>query len=418
MGKKLDIPLVFTPTDPAMLKRDLERFATAMDRYVRTDAPAEFVISPKPNRSGILSFDMVTRVALTTGDSLTLQLPQPDVTNGGRALYIKREGTTGTCTIRGVGALIGGRPTKVLPAAPGLYAIFFDGANYYPMPALAAAWGDGIGGAISVPVAPGCCFSVAGTATDGFVIESVAGTPTWVAPSGSAISAIVPHDTTFSPIGLWQLSGSLTDTGSGATALTANSVTQYAELWPALKGWDGLGGNGFHSTAVSPAALALTGDMTIEAFVRSPDNLRGLGSKRSIICFDTNAGGSSVSNILYSIGISTGGFPEWIQQHGSNVSDTYTLTTDIFPSGLFHLAVTRTSDVIQMYVNGVPLGAASGTLTTATGGSGSSFRFGTQGGAPLAVALASLKVIGSALTAAQVKAEYNRTFGPVFGMRA
>lgn len=257
-------------------------------------------------------------------------------------------------------------------------------------------------------------FSVAGSAVDGSVVALVGGVPTWK----PAVSAIVPHDTSDAPVALYQLAGSLVDTGSGATALTANSLTQYCELWPGLKGWDGLGGNGFHSTVVDPAALALTGDMTIAAFVRSPDNLRGLGTARSIICFDTNAGGTLASNILYSIGISSGGFPQWIQQHGSNTSDIFTLTTDIFPSGLFHLAVTRISNVIQMYVNGLPLGAASSALTTPTGGTASSFRFGTQGGAPLAVALASVEVIASGLTAAQIKAKYNKTFGPVFGLRA
>jgi len=140
MGKKLDIPLSFTPGDPAALKRDLERFATAVDGYTRTLAPAAFVAAPQPNRDGLLSFDMLTRVSLVSGDVLMLQLPQPDVKNGGRTLYVKRETITGNCFIRGVGALINGRATKLLPAAPGLYSIFFDGANYYSSPALAADW--------------------------------------------------------------------------------------------------------------------------------------------------------------------------------------------------------------------------------------------------------------------------------------
>lgn len=141
MGKKLDIPLQFTPGDPVALKRDLERFATAMDGYTRTDAPAEFVAAPTPGRNGVLSFDMLTRVSLVIGDVLALQLPQPDVKNGGRTLYVKRETTGGTCTIRGVGALINGRATKLLPAQPGLYSIYFDGTNFYSTPALAADWG-------------------------------------------------------------------------------------------------------------------------------------------------------------------------------------------------------------------------------------------------------------------------------------
>jgi hypothetical protein len=228
--------------------------------------------------------------------------------------------------------------------------------------------------------------------------------------------AVAVHDLTHSPVALWQLAGSLADTSGSAIGLTVNSLTQYAELTPLIKGWDGLGGNGFHSTVTSPAALRITGDITIEAIVRQPDNLRGAGSARNIIAFDSNVAGST-GNCLYSIGITTGGFPTWTQQNGAKVTATYTLTTDIFPSGLFHLAVTRTSNVVQIYVNGAPLGAASGALTTPTDGTASNFQFGSQGGAPLAVMLASLKVIASALTAAQVKAEYNRTLGPACGLR-
>jgi|SRR5882724_2354734 len=138
---KLDIPSVYDTADAKALKRDLERFAHAVDGYARSGAPAAFIALPTPGQLGILSFDKLTRVTLVTGATLALQLPQVDVINGGRTLYIKRESITGTCTIRGVGALINGRATKLLPAAPGLYSIFFDGANYYSSPQLAADWG-------------------------------------------------------------------------------------------------------------------------------------------------------------------------------------------------------------------------------------------------------------------------------------
>lgn len=140
MVAKLDIPLVFNPADPSALKRDLERFAQGVSRYSK-DAQQSFVGVPQPGVVGTLSFGMVTRVSLVFGATLILQLPQPDVKNGGLELYIKRELTTGTCTVRGVGALINGRATKLLPAAPGLYTIYFDGANYYSTPQLAADWG-------------------------------------------------------------------------------------------------------------------------------------------------------------------------------------------------------------------------------------------------------------------------------------
>lgn len=139
MGAKVDIPQVFTPADPAALKRDLERFAQGVYKYTQ-DAAAGFVSFPVPSPASVLAFGTVTRVSLVAGDSLVLQLPQPDVKNGGKSLSIKRETTTGSCKIRGVGALINGRPSQLLPAALGMYSVFFDGTNYYSTQPLAADW--------------------------------------------------------------------------------------------------------------------------------------------------------------------------------------------------------------------------------------------------------------------------------------
>lgn len=140
MGAKVDIPQVFTPADPVALKRDLERLAQGIYKYTQ-DAPKVFLPSPTPSPVGVLAFGCVTRVSLVAGDSLSLQLPQPDAQNGGKILYIKRETTTGSCAIRGVGALLNGRSAKLLPAQVGLYSIFFDGMNYYSLQQLAADWG-------------------------------------------------------------------------------------------------------------------------------------------------------------------------------------------------------------------------------------------------------------------------------------
>jgi hypothetical protein len=143
MGSKIDIPLVYTVTDPAALKRDLNRLAKGIDQYT-LQAAKDFRVIPVQilvSQPQVLAFDMTTRIALNTGGNLVLQLPQPDVKNGQRALYIKRETTVGNCTIKGVGCTINGRSSKLLPAAPGLYTITFDGANYFSNPQLAADWG-------------------------------------------------------------------------------------------------------------------------------------------------------------------------------------------------------------------------------------------------------------------------------------
>lgn len=142
MPAKLDIPLVYTvdPKRPEVLKRDLERLSSGVYNYSQ-DAAKRFapIPSPAPNTQ-ILAFGMTTRVALASGESLTLQLPQPDVKNGSLSLWVKRETSTGTCAIKAVGCLLNGRASKLLPAAPGVYQIFFDSVNYYSNPQLAADW--------------------------------------------------------------------------------------------------------------------------------------------------------------------------------------------------------------------------------------------------------------------------------------
>lgn len=131
--------LVFNVDDKSALKRDLERSAKLQRDYslslVKTAQPL-----PDNAPANTLCFDHATRVALMPGDTLALQLPRPDVANGNRTLYVKRETSTGTCVIRAVGCLLNGHATQTLPAEIGLYGIFFDSANYFSTRPLATDW--------------------------------------------------------------------------------------------------------------------------------------------------------------------------------------------------------------------------------------------------------------------------------------
>lgn len=140
MGAKADFPTTFTVTEPAQLKRDLDRLGQGLYKYTQ-DASLAFQPVPDVSPPQVLAFGTTTRIALAPGTTLQLQLPQPDVKNGRKQLYIKRETTTGTVYVRGVGCLINGHSSQLLPAQPGLYTIFFDAVNYYSQPALAADWG-------------------------------------------------------------------------------------------------------------------------------------------------------------------------------------------------------------------------------------------------------------------------------------
>jgi hypothetical protein len=81
----------------------------------------------------------------------------------------------------------------------------------------------------------------------------------------------------------------------------------------------------------------------------------------------------------------------------------------------FHFCLTRTSNVLQAYVNGVAHGPASSTLTAPDGGGSAVFTFGggvsTLAGAMLC---SELKVIASALNSTQVAAEAELTIGQLY----
>lgn len=220
------------------------------------------------------------------------------------------------------------------------------------------------------------------------------------------------HDTTFNPSALWQFNETLSDTSGNGFDLTisAGPTTQYTDIYPSVRGLYLLSGLTAAHTTTTPAGLQISGDITIECLV----DFTVRNVSHPFFACDA-AAVSSASNRQYGVAFDSNGFPTWSQEHGTQDSTGGTFTcTEMFPPRLCHFAVTRISNVIQFYCNGLPLGSASGTLTTPTGGGSSVFRLG-QGSSPTGEGiLRSLKIVAAGLSAAQVKAEYNRCLGNVF----
>lgn len=242
----------------------------------------------------------------------------------------------------------------------------------------------------------------------------VTGTAGATGPAGSASSGVAPtdHDTTYSPVGLWQFDESLADASGGSHTLAMNSGTLvYTEIYPVLRALyllptDDLRYNTTGST------LLIAGDITIAMLLRPSL----LPTSNSYLVTYGGGSSSSANNIQYSVGVGPAGLPLWRQAHGSGTVVSYSPTGFGMPSDLCHLAVTRTSNVVQFYLNGRVLGPASSALTAPDGGSTSVLFIGdVAGGSNVECCLHSLKIVASALTAAQVKGEYNRCLGAVFG---
>lgn len=222
------------------------------------------------------------------------------------------------------------------------------------------------------------------------------------------------HDTTHSPVGLWQLAGNLNDTSGNSFTLTVETGTsRFVPIFPTLKGFyfDG-------STAlwhnVSAATLRITGDMTFECLFM----LEAVTA--AAYWFSHTAGGeTSDTNQQYGLQFNLTTFPAiaWIQESGAGVNSSYGGANNYMPLGrICHMAVTRTANVIQPYLNSRAWGSPSATLTTPDGGATGRLRLGGDSVTRIRGVMASAKLIASALTANQIKAEYNRTLGDFYGL--
>lgn len=224
------------------------------------------------------------------------------------------------------------------------------------------------------------------------------------------------HDTTFSPVGLWQLNGTLNDTSGNGFNLTVDTGTaRYADMMP---GFSSLLVNAsrfiYNTTGTS---LKISGDMTVECLIRyqtpSPTT-----TVNYLVGYAGGSGsGTQADNIQYAINIPSGlmGFT-WTQESGSGSATSYALSTRVLTrTVVHHFAATRTSNVIQFYLNGRAFGVASSALTTPDGGTTSVFRIGGDGAQNAITGnIASLKVIASALSASQIAGEFNLTLGSYY----
>jgi len=222
------------------------------------------------------------------------------------------------------------------------------------------------------------------------------------------------HDTTFSPAGLWNFNNDLTDSsGNGFTLTVGSGVERYADISPGVRGLV-IDGATYVSKSSFTSTLGITGDMTIEMLL-----VIGVIPTGSVYVthVGSTSGESSADNYLYQFTLLTGSSPRqqmfWETGAGTNI--TYQINDTVPFSGLCHWAVTRTSGVVQFYVNGRASGAASTSLTSPTDGTGGTFKIGSDATSPAtACTLASVKVVASALSATNIKSEYLKTLGGLY----
>lgn len=244
-----------------------------------------------------------------------------------------------------------------------------------------------------------------------------------VASSASEAGLAQYHGLHYGPIGLWQFDRSMSDTsGSGNDFSISTGTERYAPLLPNVRGFffDG-------STiliAASDPAFQITGDMTGECLAVFPRQVDADASNNpSLMACGTFSTPGEAANQLYDVNITSNSHVTFFHENGSSLGNVATLSDTVVEIGApVHFAWVRTvaDKTYRVYVNGEVLG--SGTYTNdPTGGTSSPLRMASSGGADPILhdsVVASMKLFDKALTADQIKAEYNRTLGPVYGALA
>ncbi len=223
------------------------------------------------------------------------------------------------------------------------------------------------------------------------------------------------HDTTHSPVGLWQLDGGLTDSSGNGFTLTVEAGTErYAQLPGGIQGFFFDAATNLVRSAAE-ATLLILGDMTIEClceWIDSPPPTAPNFNTVIVSHVGTHGSSTEANNAVYRLGAAPTPGLRYFAESGAGSSILHD-SVDGVAQSLQHLAMVRSSDEITFYVNGGAIAATSSGLATPTGGGSGRFRLGASEGlnVPVKAVISSVKLIASALTAQQIADEYGRTLG-------
>lgn len=317
---------------------------------------------------------------------------------------------------------------------------YLDGGDIeYPPPG---------GGLLRVPVGGGAAAQMFGTLDGQLVYWDVSAgewvptltapadtqIPTWDAASGRwvfinrpTLGSIEYFDATHSPVGLWNFNGTLNPVpGFGYNLTAAAGPVAYADITPGKRGLYVMVGNRFENATGNASNVALLGDMTMLAILQR-DGTTGLQTIATHAGNGLGVASGQNTNWAFRMDQATSTAARtvsWLSESAVGVDATFTSGGDASLPPIHNvsfIAARRLGNVIRFYLNGLPFGPDSGILVAPTGGQDATTRFivGAENRGSLALSqfvLMSLKVVSEALTDDQIKAEYNRTMGPAFGV--
>jgi hypothetical protein len=221
---------------------------------------------------------------------------------------------------------------------------------------------------------------------------------------------IRPLGTAHNPIVLFNFEGDLTDSSGNGHDLTVEAGTQnIVRLGPFLSGhaFDG-------STlllAADTADTELTGDMTLQAIVSYSVDALTAGTKSFAGQTGTAGDGDDTQNFLYRMALNSSDILNYFAESAGGANLSYT-SPEHFTGRyrqLVHVTLVRESNDVTYYIDGNAVGSSSG-LSAPVDGSATRFRIGGEVATNRWTGvIASVKLIGSALTADQVRREHEST---------
>lgn len=241
--------------------------------------------------------------------------------------------------------------------------------------------------------------------------------PNGAAGAAGTFVAISRHDTTSSPVALYQLDSSLVDgSGNGLTLTCATPL--YSDVYAGVRG-NLPNASTLAALHRADPLLIITGDITVACLVYANKQVSSATAVVTQVGDSTDGSFSNAWNYLFSLGMGIGSL-NYIHEATGPSTRTYSVDFQVPIRQLFHYAFTRVSNVIQFYVNGRPAGAASSALTAPGGGTSSQLCIGGRLNGDFSSivsdslfngVISSVKIISSGLTATQMKSLYNNSMG-------
>ena len=228
----------------------------------------------------------------------------------------------------------------------------------------------------------------------------------------SGLRQINYHDTTHTPVALWNFDGNLDDSSGNSITLGVGpgGTERYAPIGGGKRGFFFDQGTYLTTVSSSPAALEIVGDMTIEMLI-APASLDH-GGYASIIRYTKPTSGrvNSTHNNLYTLYTVTDGGANYLayyaEKDGGPTGISHLDASSVLPaySQIFHFAMVRASNEVSFYVDGAQLGSTSSGLAAPNGGSASELYVGSTSTPDKYFngVIASLKICNTALTADQI----------------